>query len=197
MKTKVMFYSFVVSLALMGILCRRHTSEPTPVSSSYYPLQVGNEWHYDKVEGAPFTISVTSKKMIDSKTYYIKSSSEFESNEILEREENGIVYRRIEENEYVYLDFNRAIGDTWQGPPPGKRELYIASRSETISTNLGVSHNCIKIVAEDELSKFEHIYAPGIGLVSLSMEAKNGYIVGGDSRLLWALIDGVVIRILN
>ncbi len=198
MKTKLIFYNFLVTLSLTGILCCRHTSESTPLSSSYYPLQVGNEWHYDKVESVSFTISVTSNKMIDGEMYYIRSSSEFKSNDIQEREEDDIVYRRIEENEYVYLDFNRAIGDTWTGPPPGRSELYITSRSETISTNIGVFHNCIKIVEEDELLKFEHIYVPGIGLVSLGIKSKEGSsVIGGGYGIRWAVIDGVVIKMLN
>lgn len=187
----------VYVLIFIGIQCCKQTSEPIPLSDSYYPLQKGNEWHYEKVESISFTVSITSKRVIGNESYYIRKSSEFESNEILEREENGVVYRNIEENEYVYLDFNQAINDIWIGPPPGESKFYITSRAVTILTNVGFIYHCIKIVVEDELLKSEHIYAPGVGLISTNIESKKDNIIGGKYKLQWALIDGTVVKLLN
>ncbi len=197
----IKLYLFCILLGFIGLSACKSPTEMNGSSSkklpdSYYPLQVGNEWHYYELESDSFTISVVSKKNIDGKTYFVKSLSESESsesNESLVREENGIVYKRIEGKEYLYLDFNRNIGEKWQQLP---YELfsYIISKTDTVYTNIGMLVDCIRIVSESELDKSETLYAPGIGLVSSSLDFKKGYVIGGSYGLIWAVINGITIK---
>jgi hypothetical protein len=158
-------------------------------SNTYYPLNVGNEWHYHRLESQPFTISITSKELIDGKTYFIKSSSKDQFSEVL-REKNSVVYRRINGKEYLYLDFNRSIGSNWQ-ELPYQRYAYIASRSETISLRDSTLVDCIKIVSESEMDISTTWYTPGIGMLACDVVAKKDVsIINGSCRLYSAIING-------
>ena len=68
---------------------------PINFSQSYFPLSVGNEWHYFVPEGIPETyiVKIISTIEINGKNYYEKEKDYGESKKSsFYREENGIVY---------------------------------------------------------------------------------------------------------
>jgi hypothetical protein len=177
-------------LIVIGIISCNHITGPTTIStsSSYFPLQVGNEWHYDRLESRPFIICITSKKNIAGMMYFERTSSENQFSETL-REKNRVIYRRIEGKEYAYMDFNRSIGEKWQ-ESPHQRYAYIASCNDTISVRAGTFVDCIRIVRESDLDKTETWYAPGVGMVASNVEAKKNIIICGSCQLNSAIITG-------
>lgn len=166
-------------------------------SDSYYPLQLGNEWHYYALESDSSIFKVDSTSVINDQTYFVISSVlEPEIAGLLLREKDGIVYRVIEGQEYLYLDFTRNIGESWQELPYA-RTSHIISKTDTVYTNNGMVVDCIKIISESSLDIIEQIYAPGIGLIHSNIELKDGIIIGGTIGLIWAVINDNVVRIEN
>lgn len=196
MSTKLIKRVFIAILPLIfiGIQCCKQTTEPIPLSDSYYPLQIGNEWHYTQLETGEVTRSIETTKHVNGKTYYVISQSDSKSSNQLFREENDTIYRIIDDKEYAYLYLKREIGNKWQ-ESPYERYAHIASRSDTVRTNLGMLTDCIRIISESKLDEIESLYAPGIGLVYSKMNAKDGADIGGGLSLDWAKISDTKIEI--
>jgi hypothetical protein len=172
-----------------GKTMEKEYPQPVTPSSNYYPLHDGNQWRYRQLEMGYRTKSVTGQDTIDGNKYFVISNLDSIPFTLLLREENGVVYRRIEGLDAVMLDFTRPIGEKWQ-VIPYEQYAFIASRSETISSSKGPIANCIKIVSESELINMEYLYAPGIGKISSSMEFKRGAVIGGHMSLVFAIING-------
>ncbi len=190
MKTNPLLHALLLAFGFVMLNCNnsKETTKPLAESlgTSYFPLNVGNEWHYEGVESQPKAIFILSRMEAESKEYFLFSSRQSV------RGENGIFYRRVEDKEYLYLDFNRPVGDKWQQHPE-QRFAHIASRNDTISVKAGMFTNCIQIIAESKLDKSEEWYAPGIGLVAWCLEFKQGVVIGGSFQLSSAIINGRII----
>ena len=188
-------FLILLNISFLAILSCKHTSEPdlASLSDSYYPLHVGNEWHYTQVESDSVMRSIESTKYVNGKNYYVISQSDSETSDQLFREENGIIYRIIEDKEYEYLCFNCEIGEKWQ-ELPYERYARIVSRSDTVRTNVGILTDCIRIISESKRDEIESLYAPGIGLVSSKVKAKDSAVIGGGLSLDWAKINNIMIK---
>lgn len=158
--------------------------EDEPSSYKYFPLNVGNEWHYGSVEADSVVISVSQLTMIFGKTYFKLSPNP--SKNIL-RVENGAVYKNILGRDYLHLDFNRDIGDLWK-QVYNNHTCYISSKSDTVITRTDTLYNCINIVSLSELDSSVSIYAQNIGLIYSRTYGKRSAIIGGGIGLEWAII---------
>lgn len=174
----------------------KEDSRPVLPPNSYYPLHEGNQWRYRQLEVGDHTIVVSRQETIDGKKYFVLSNSDTLSPTLLLREENGVVYRRIEGLDAVMLDFNRPVGEKWQ-MLPYERYAFIASFNEVISSSKGPIADGIKIVSESDLDKTESLYAPGIGKIRSSMEFKQGAVIGGQISLTFAIINSDTIFFSN
>lgn len=186
----------LLAAALLNLSCCE-VADPVvedsePNTNSYFPLQVGNQWVYHRIEAGIDTVSVIGEQIIDGKKYFEvlsrRSWSVPPTPPSLYREENGVIYDRYEGNDYIILDPLRPLGEKWHRPY--NRSAYIVSRTDTFSSNIGLIANCIKITTEGELDIGESRYAPGVGKVSSNLQLKEGIVIGGSMGLIYAIIDG-------
>lgn len=162
-----------------------HPTEPPSETQErgYFPLTVGNEWHYKAVEAQSWSVSVTSKVKANEKEYFVLTSGQ------VLRAKQGVIYRRVDDREYLYLDFTRSLGDEWE-QSPYQRYAFVASRTDSVLTEAGHFENCAHIISDSDLDRSEEWYALGIGLVASHVQLKRGVVMDGYSQLYSAMIDG-------
>ena len=98
------------------------------------------------------------------------------------------MYWLIDNVEYVYLDFNLNVNNTWQQIP---YMIYctILSKNDTIETNLGKINNCLKYSLDCDIYTMTQLYAPDIGRVISTTVDRNIISSGGyTTYLIWAKI---------
>ena len=162
----------------------------------YYPLQVGNEWHYYSPGAYHFysdttVFRVDSTKNVNGKIYFVINTFEPISNthyaQLCYREEEGILYQLINDEDYVSIDFNSQVGETWQRLP---YEIYsnIVSKEDSIYTNFGRIKDCIYILSESAIDSSYALYAPNIGQIMVKHYFKIDA-THDRTILIWAKID--------
>ena len=174
----------LISLAIMFTSCQR-TQPGADLSGDYYPLGFGYEWTYDQLEGSERIRSIIEETEINGKTYY---RDENDYSDYL-RCENNKLYVLRDDTEYLLTDFNKPVGYEWRHP-------FFLRTNKILAKNVtyGSIENCIVISSESELDYNESIFAPGVGLVSSSLEGRGGtIIIGGVSRCTKAIINGEAI----
>ena len=170
--------------------------KPPSDTIDYYPLQIGNEWHYYSPFAYRFysdttVFRVDSTKNVNGKIYFVINTFEPISNthyaQVCYREEEGILYQLINNEDYVSIDFNNQVGEIWQRSP---YLIYnkIVSKDDSINTNIGVIRNCFNILSESEIDSSFALYAPNIGQIMVKHYFKIGAI-HDSSILIWAKID--------
>ena len=177
---------FLIGLLFVAMFvssCQRN--EPVDLSNNYYPLGMGYEWNYVTIECSPTTHRIIEEKIINGKTYY-RNENDYSS---FIRSEDNRVYEICDSIEYLFIDFNRAVGYRWDHYK-FDRSYEIVSKSETYDT----LSNCILISSETDIDYHESVFAPGIGLVRSHLELKNGCVIGGDMTLSSATINGETIE---
>ena len=184
---------FFINIFLLILIISCGLVDSGEYNLSYFPLEVGNEWTYQRVGSGTWTNYISSKRTIGDKEYFVMSSKDIKDEppiELLYREENNIIYRLIDNKEYVHLDFTRLIGDKWQ-KLPYERYIHIDSFNDEISVESGTFSNCIRIISESDLDYSEIWFAPGIGKVASKKDLKVGIIIGSPySSLIHCIING-------
>jgi hypothetical protein len=177
-KIILMFLPLIIIMS-----CMDFEQEPyEDLSDNYFPLRVGNEWHYSRIECDSITFQINTKRNIHGIEYYSRISSDV-YDPIYFRKDSGIVYWLHNDTEYVYLDFNRDTNDVWSHLPNWNR--WIESKIDTF----GQYYDCITVVSECSLSINRSIYAPGVGFVYHYHDFKHGYSICPAFGLDWGIIN--------
>ena len=167
---------------------------------SYYPLRIGNEYHYVSWQGVDTTKITTADTMVvNGQTYFVQSSirpgrSEPWREYYRPDSAAGLVYRwePYDSSEYVWFNFALAQGDSFVVDTAGPgldRFGYILSTTDTMHTPAGTFTNCIDLLLDDRNAmddEFWYTLAPAVGLL------RFGGAWVGTHRLVWARVDGVV-----
>ena len=170
--------------------------QDTTRSDGFYPLQVGNEWHYYTYNAFSYNSDTTiysldSVVIVDNKKYYVIKLFEPWSDAVfgrqMIREENGIVYWLFGKDEYVCLDTSKEINESWSHIPKGWTRRII-SKNDSINTMHGTIYNCISVIDESTMDSTLRMFAPRIGLIYTEVNYKDGYSIGAPKVLIWARI---------
>lgn len=169
---------------------------PVIIEISYFPLEVGNEWHYYNYFAFSFgsdslIIKVESKERHNSKEYYAVYSYSPPRTEplgsTLVRSENGRVYEFVDSVEYLIIDFTSDIMQSWIELPSNNIKTII-SKTDTFSRNEKEIYNCIRYSIVDSNDSTVVIYGPDIGLLYLKMYPIKGASILETTYLEWAKI---------
>lgn len=204
LKNIIRIIVFIVTIIVV-ISCNLRLWEPnslieqdTTRSDGFYPLQIGNEWHYNRIYSDKIIYSLDSVAIIDNKKYYVIKLFESCSGTVfgrqMIREENGVVYWLLGENEYVYLDTSKEINDSWLSGPNG-RTRQIKSKNDSINTSCGTICGCVSVIDESATDSTLMIFAPNIGLVYMNYNFKNGYTLIDPQVLVWANIFSKIVNL--
>jgi hypothetical protein len=189
-------------LLLFGIItsCKKDDSS-TVCNIDYFPLQVGNIWHYTH-----YVTEVTKKVELNNKEYfeveskYIVTDTVFSSYKTYyRRTENGQVYM-LDNNSDTYekLYYNTCVSDNYSWTFKSTPDAYSAwevtktTHEGSFIINDQEIGNCIQFFYDlKEAVDDEHsiILAPGIGRIASSS------IWGINDSLKSATINGIEYRI--
>ncbi|NQT62849.1 MAG: T9SS type A sorting domain-containing protein [Candidatus Marinimicrobia bacterium] len=141
--------------------------ETPPDTLNYFPMTVGQRWHYASDFDSTF-ITVVDSHLIGDEPYY-----EFDNwypNEYINAfhfEGYEVVVNSGAADQLLY-DFGAELNDTWNFQFPGTdiSEITLTSKGDTIVTGLGTYTNCIgfhRFIGADY--EYYDWFAPDIGLV--------------------------------
>jgi hypothetical protein len=174
---------------MMG--CNDNGTGPNDGAGSvYFPLHLGNAWTYRNIsfyldtsgifiyDTSFFSLMIDSTIKKNGKTYfrltrepgYVNSQQGADS-AFYRLAENGDVYLLVNDTESMYLKFSAPIDSAWTFSinDSVSGTLSIISKSDSVSTPLGVFRNCISIGpnVDPRLRPGEvSYYYPSIGYVA-------------------------------
>jgi len=184
--------SFLVNLLALVLLLggkgcdKSPTKSPSP-NAPYFPLAVGNVWQYTQVEIGNSTVSILDTHMVEDTIYYRRITyypkrDDTTANQLY-RMQDSLVYRRIDDTEYLYLNFTKPLGVPWQ-QRPYDRLAHIESRDLEWEVPAGTFNGCVQVVSAGELDSTVTIYAPNVGRIYSHSFYKKGAVIGGIRQLL-------------
>ncbi len=147
-----------------------------PSTSEYFPLQVGNQWHFAISELATpidtLTETIIDTTRLDNKLYYVFDQFyPFRNVALRMTEDSKLLLRDSLQQEQVWLDFSAAVGDSWRVAAPGggsdRWTVSLSSKTDTVAALSGLFTNCYRFDFTGEYpdnSRTEW-YADGIGPV--------------------------------
>lgn len=192
--------SIKVSFLIFACIIIYSCNVPENNQSSYFPLKVGNKWYYysynlDSFYSDSIYTSCDSIVLRDDIEYFVLNSKEpwqnFQTGQRLFREEDGKIYRYIDDQEYLYLDFNHTYNDPWV-LLPYLRTCEIVSELDSFKfyNHKVFDLTCLYMHEDSQLDSITNIYAKNIGLIHTFLALKDGAVIGNPNELIWAIIDG-------
>lgn len=170
--------------------------DPNRVPFDYFPLQLGNEWHYRfGAGGDSSTVRIQDTVSIAEESWF---EFQWDSglSEYYRPDSTGQIFRYIPGQvlELLFYDFEKAVGDSYLiqldiGPATYITVVKIESRHDTVETDAGIFTDCIRLFFDDPLATDDEQwkwFAPEIGLVMFS----SAWIP--ETRLHKAVINGIV-----
>jgi hypothetical protein len=167
---------FVLIISFAFISCKDDKDKDDSYSGGYFPLEVGNEWHYKQnwsnTDSAFYYIKVESKIEKNNKTYYVVS---FDGTNLdgLPQYKNiytndGIYYyENIDNEDKLFLVFKDTLitENTVMGL---KLNCNISDVSQTLETSAGTFSNLATIStgAVEVDGGYTEVFAKNIGMIN-------------------------------
>ena len=188
------FLSIPILAMLIFLSCKK--DPVSPVTTGFFPMEVGNIWHYEShpnsFSHAEMTVEIVGTRVIDDNTYFIFETTYPGTDQSDERYfrlgENGKIFINWQGEEFLYIDFNRDIKDAWYS-----WEDYVGvlqEKEKTLEVPAGRFTNTTQVffdigmIADEE---FCETYANGVGKLDISC------VFGIPMQLTAAKISGVTI----
>ena len=134
-------------------------------SNDYFPLVMGNEWHYSYPGSPDFKLKISSTETVNNLTYMVM---ETESGPIVNARHyriasNGDVMRLLSSGEYVEVPANPTVNQTWNY---SSGELKVLSVTNTTTTDHCTYTDCLRLeyTMNGTLISY-YVYKKGVGLV--------------------------------
>jgi len=168
----------VLLIAFLIFSCSSDDDDNEEIDGSYFPLEIGNEWHYksslDKSDTTLLIIKVEEKKEINNKSYFsiLYYQNINELGKIIKQvyTKDGILYyTKVESGDELLLIFKDTLvtENTYMGL---KLNSYINDKNQTIETSAGTFGNLATIsIGPVEVDGGQtEVYSKGIGMVQSS-----------------------------
>jgi len=177
----------IISLIIFTfVLCNKDRNPITEIEETsvndYFPLQVGNTWTYElsapghDLDGKILSVTIVDTKSVDGKKYFL-FKSDFPSIEspwdsALFRISNLRVFRRINDKDYLWYDFEAQKGHSYQIPLGASGEqtgVVLENKDVEVIVPVGTFENCYQFhffIAYDH--QWVESFAPHVGLVDVS-----------------------------
>ncbi|MFQ6113310.1 MAG: hypothetical protein ACE5NG_04370 [bacterium] len=196
MKANPPLFSVLLIFVFGFIGCERgsNLNEPGVISGSeYFPLQVGNRWHYElqNSEGFDSEVEIVGTTKIESHEYFIFKNSYNNGSQIdssfFRADSDDKVFTYCNGEDVLYIDFKRAAGELWDSC--GNLTGVILKKSFKTTVPAGVFDNSVEVffdisfIIDEEQWK---VFAPGVGMIE-----QRGQI--GALQLTSAFVNGVAI----
>ena len=186
-KSEEMHFQFFVILMLIFGFSLPAESQILS-DSSYYPLQIGNQWTLQNSVTQTLQIeTVVDTQRIEGNLYFRFDHFRDNSQAFLRMDENQ-VFRYTDTSEVLWYDFSADIGASWMVPIPyggGEWTVYLLSKTDTIQAPAGVFTNCYHFYFSGIPDyEWEEWFAPGIGIVERRLH--------GFAYFEWHLSDIII-----
>jgi hypothetical protein len=141
MKNRMLLIILVFFYAYFQILFSQDS-----INSSYYPLEIGNQWNYSN-QFFSKTEKIVDTTRINGLLYYGLASWD-DHVEYWFREDSNRVYllNTSDSNDFVLFNFNADTGKNWQLPPGYEcsfgTKITLVSKEDSIITPAGTFLNC-------------------------------------------------------
>jgi len=141
-------------------------------SISWFPLAVGNEWHYQS-ENFTQTAVISDTIQRRGTVYYEYLVGEHEMHYYFRSADDRLyLWHAPDSTEILIYDFTAAVGDTWKLPEAFACDLgkaiSLEERELTVETSADTFFNCVRFVHQPacfDAGRLETWIAPGIGPV--------------------------------
>ncbi len=164
---KLFLFGFMVWSVLFTANCQRTDSTSPAPGEDYFPLQIGNTWHYQNDFDNRWQIEVTGRQTIGIYNYFVIEGRLFpydqDSLSYFRKDNAGRVYINFEDHDYLYADFDGSNWETYNS-----MHSAIEVEDLTVAIPAGTFHNCLQILFDNPQMVDEEMvndYAPGVGLV--------------------------------
>jgi len=177
----------VLALLLWPVLASLAHSDDTAKQADYYPLAVGNKWHYSvELDGEKVTaiISVAKLEKVGDKTLAhleTRLGSEVISEEDISTNAQG-AFRQRESGQEVtpplcLIKYPVKVGDEWETPTKrGKLAVTITGRVDKLEEIevAGRKYQTVKVILKTKLGaqvvSTTNWFADGVGVVRIRLE---------------------------
>jgi hypothetical protein len=170
---------------------------PINAETSYYPLEVGNEWHYYDYYSFSFgtdslILKVDSTTIRNGVEYFVLSTYTSSYYDLIGqsymRYDEGKYYTLKDSTEYLSLDFTIDINQSWS--ILGSNSINtIISKDSIIVSGKKTLEDCIVYLRVNQIDSSYSVYAKDIGLIEHVSHAIYGASIESELRLIWAKID--------
>ena len=156
---------FTILVFILVTSCKKDEKVTIPTSGEYLPMQVQNYWQIQDY----LTYTITGKKVIDNKTYFIFVQGYDTS---YYRNENNKTYvRRSSGDESVKFNFETKTNETWEFQDGGTTWTVKRNASDTITINNTKIPNCYEFFFDIPMgadAAHSIWLAPGIGFIKMT-----------------------------
>lgn len=170
---KSLLFALIISFAFIS--CKDDKNENENISGAYFPLEVGNEWHYiqkwTNSDSVYFYIKVESKIEKNNKNYYVVSFDASNLDAIPEYKhiytDDGIYYyENIDNEDKLFLVFKDTL-ITENTVMDMKLNCNISDISQTLETSVGTFNNLATIStgAVEVDGGYTEVFSKGIGML--------------------------------
>jgi hypothetical protein len=153
----------------------------------YFPLKLDNNWQYrfektETIYALPDSIFVTVQ--LNGITYYTWGDNQ-EFPIVIRQDENGRIYRRVNNEDKLWFDFTGNHGDvyTWSNDGDDIKFTVTVRKNVSVMTYAGQFENCIEFHFDNPESRddeFSYTFAPDIGIVKKQFSRKNLLLVSAQ-----------------
>jgi hypothetical protein len=159
---------FMALSALTLISCSRESPILPDITADYFPLQIGNNWTLrNSLDSTLVLYEITDTLILNEHVYFVQVrtfSDGTKDTNYFRKTEKNIVLIYYEGCDYIFIDFEKPINDTWNS----YKDLYgyIKQRDISLLVEAGKFDNVIEVYTGSkhipDLFEFNR-YAPGIG----------------------------------
>jgi len=141
-------------------------------TSEFFPLQVGNRWEYiSSLDSSIWKYEITDTKVFNQHVYFervLTFSDGTKETEYFRVTDSNVVLIYYEGEDYIYIDFNRAIGEEWNSYDDFFG--FIRQRNITTTVEAGTFTNVTEVFMDNrsyaDIFSFNR-YSPGVGLIEV------------------------------
>jgi hypothetical protein len=172
-------------------------NSPQEVEDNYYPLKIGNEWHYYDYYSFSFgtdslILKVDSTTIRNGIEYFVLSTYTSSYYDLIGqsymRYDEGKYYALIDSTEYLSLDFTIDINQPWITSSSNSTKTILLKDS-TFSNEEILIEECIVYSNVTEMDSTISIFAKNIGMVYLKSYTINAAGIDDITYLIWARIN--------
>lgn len=175
---KWLLVAFVTALPLQFISAQAD-------DSLYFPLRIGNSWHYNS-DTITDSEAIVDSQRIGNLLFYRFDRYRGESN-VRFALANRQAWQLVDNVPEMWYDFSANSGDSWtvRGPFQVEWTVTLLSKSDTVVTPAGTFSNCYRFYfAGIPDFEWEEWFAPGEGLVKRHLY--------GFAFQSWELFDNII-----